>query len=224
MISTEVFGSSDDVGSSASSSFGCCITRARDAHALALAAGQRVGAPVAKPARPTASAGRRRASISARAGTCAATPSSADVAEPARQQVFHHRQALDQVVFLEHHADVRGARWRSRAPGSVARSVPSNRISPAVGSTSRLMQRISVRLAGARRPDDRRDARARRSSRSMSVQHRLAALVLLDRAASMTQRGSWSILRGTSRRLARAAYFFASPLPPAPFPSRTRPG
>ena len=35
---------------------------------------------------------------------------------------------------------------RSAAPESRARSSPSNRISPAVGSTSRLMQRISVDL------------------------------------------------------------------------------
>ena len=39
-----------------------------------------------------------------------------------------------------------GARARSGRPRSLAMSSPSNRISPAVGSTSRLMQRISVDL------------------------------------------------------------------------------
>jgi hypothetical protein len=47
MISTDVFGSSDEVGSSASSRSGSLHQRARDAHALALAAGERIGAHVA---------------------------------------------------------------------------------------------------------------------------------------------------------------------------------
>ena len=46
MISTDVFGSSEDVGSSASSSSRPLHDGARDADALALAAGQRVGALV----------------------------------------------------------------------------------------------------------------------------------------------------------------------------------
>ena len=69
-----------------------------------------------------------------------------DVAEPARQHVLHHGQALDQGELLEDHADApaRLAQTR-RATGAVISRSP-RKTWPEVGSTRRLTQRISVDL------------------------------------------------------------------------------
>ena len=67
MISTEVFGSSDEVGSSASSSRRLLHHRARDADALPLSAGERIGALIGEiTASPTTSSSSNARAMSAR--------------------------------------------------------------------------------------------------------------------------------------------------------------
>src|SRR5438552_1188092 len=95
--------------------------RARDADALALATGERVGAAPreareaddAKQLEGTRNVLRRKL----------APPRSPrrHVTQTARQDVFHHRQALDQVVLLEHHADApsRPAQRPAREPDQI---------------------------------------------------------------------------------------------------------
>ena len=120
--------------------------RARDADALPLAAGQRIGA-----LRSRSRQGRRRRAARTprryrRRELAPPRPPRRHVARAAAEQVLHHGQALDQVVLLEHHADAppRLAQRRAGQLGEIVRR--RSRISPAVGSTSRLMQRISVDL------------------------------------------------------------------------------
>jgi hypothetical protein len=74
------------------------------------------------------------------------------VAQPPRQHVFHHRQAFNQRVFLEDHADPAAlaaqVRLAQAAPDPHRPAAPC----PSLGSTSRLMQRISVDLPAPEGP------------------------------------------------------------------------
>ena len=84
------------------------------------------------------------------------------VAQPPAQQVLHHGQALDQVVFLEHHADVaaRVAQRRAGKPreiGAVEQDLARGRLDQPVDAAD---QRVLPVPDGA---DDRGDARAPRS-------------------------------------------------------------
>ena len=89
-----------------------------------------------------------------------------------RADVLHHREALDQVELLEHHADV-AARLSQRLVARAERDpASSNSIAPGVGSTRRLMQRISVALARPRRADDRGDPARRDLERRCRCRHR----------------------------------------------------
>ena len=202
---------------------------ARDAHALALAAGQRVGAAMREAREPDDVEQLERLADVVRRELAPPRAPRRHVAQPARQQVLHHRQALDEVVLLEHHADVAARLAQRRAATACARSAPSNRISPAVGSTSRLMQRISVLLPVPDGADDRRDA-ARGDLEVDVGQHRLAGDVRLRqvaRAASISAllapsprlllrglalRSSFSYV-GLVERLARALRPRCAPLP-----------
>ena len=146
MISTEVLGSSEEVGSSARMMSGSCMM----ARAMPTrwrwppdSASARWLAKPGKPDRVEQLEGARDVAFGK-----FAQPGAPDrhVAEPAAQQVLHHGQALDQIVFLEHHADAapRAAAARGRtASRDPARETGSR---PRSAATSRLMQRISVLL------------------------------------------------------------------------------
>ena len=89
---------------------------ARDADTLALAAGQRVGAAVREAREPDHVEELERLAdvvLGKLAPPCAP---GRYVAEPPAEEVLHHRQALHEVVLLEHHADVAA---RLAKPGSV---------------------------------------------------------------------------------------------------------
>ena len=80
-----------------------------------------------------------------------------DVAEPAAQHVLDHREPLDQIVLLEHHADAPARRAQRAAvqPREVLaheQDLARGRVDQAVDAAD---QR---RLAGAGRADDRRHA------------------------------------------------------------------
>ncbi len=118
MISTEVLGSSDEVGSSASSEVGFLHQRARNADALALPAGELVGALGGKVAEADG-VEQVEGAVRRRCGGKLAQPCAPDrhVAEPAAQHVLDHREPLDQIVLLEHHAACGGARVRNSPAG-----------------------------------------------------------------------------------------------------------
>ena len=119
--------------------------RARDADALALAAGKLVGALGGEVAEADG-VEKVKGAIDVASGKLAQPrPPHRHVAEPPAQHVLDHGEPLDQVVFLEHHADAAPCRAQCAAaePGEV---LAAKGISPAVGSTRRLMQRISVDL------------------------------------------------------------------------------
>ena len=104
MICREVFGSSEAVGSSTSSNSGFWIERAADADPLALPAGQLVGALVGHVIKADAlEQPECLVDVGLRKAAQPALPE-ADIAEPAGEHVLHHREALDQRVFLEDHA------------------------------------------------------------------------------------------------------------------------
>jgi hypothetical protein len=104
--------------------------RARDAHALALAARERIGAPVGEPGQADLVEQFERAiDVGPRKAPQPGLPGR-HIAQAPAEQVLHHRQALDQVVLLEHHADLAArlaqgaARQRARCPGRRRRSGP----------------------------------------------------------------------------------------------------
>ena len=82
-----------------------------------------------------------------------------DIAQPSAKQVFHHREALNEVVFLKHHADL-AARQAQRAPVQFHQVL----ILEEDLAGSRLDQPVDAadqrRLAGARGADDGRDSGA----------------------------------------------------------------
>ena len=156
--------------------------RARDADALALAAGELVGALRGEVAEPDRVEQAERAIDVRRRKLAQPGAPYRHIAEPAAQHVLDHREPLDQIVFLEHHADApaRGAQlapaavWRGPGRGTGFRRT--------VGSTSRLMQRISVDLPV---PDGPMIAVMPRPATvsDTSLQHRLAGAVFLAQVA-----------------------------------------
>ena len=147
MISTEVLGSSDDVGSSASSSRGCCITARGDAHALALTAGKRIGALVGETRQADDVEQLERARDVARRRTCAATRATPTRSPGDRTAGFPSPSAARPGCIPGTPCRCGGARCAQRRRAAAARGPgPRIRSRPTVGSTSRLMQRISVLL------------------------------------------------------------------------------
>ena len=131
--------------------------RARDADALALATGERVGA-AAREGGEADDAEHIEGTLDVirRKFTAPRTPWRY-VTQTARQDVLHHCQALDQVVFLEHHADAppHPAQRLAREPDelhALELDLPCARLDQTIDAAD---QRA---LAGARRADDRRDA------------------------------------------------------------------
>ena len=95
------------------------LERPGDADALALAAGELVGALVGMSVEADPVQQRERlVDIGLREAAEEAAPEG-DVAEPAGQHVLHHGQPLDQGVFLEDHADppARAAQSAARRAG-----------------------------------------------------------------------------------------------------------
>ncbi len=145
MISTEVFGSSDEVGSSASSNEGCCITAREMPTRWRCPPESESARALAKPVRPTISSVSQARWMSA--------------ASKLRQKAFH-ADVLPRHPVSRFSITVRRSTrlysWntmpmrlraeRNSLPESLTMSRPSNTISPAEGSTSRLMQRIRVDL------------------------------------------------------------------------------
>src|SRR5215203_6737243 len=119
--------------------------RPADADPLPLAAGERIGAPRRETGKPDGIEELERPLDVAAREAPEPRPPSRHVAEPAAEQVLHDGHALDEVVLLEHHPDAPPC-LAQRQTGELGESWPRKRISPAVGSTRRLMQRISVDL------------------------------------------------------------------------------
>ncbi len=83
-----------------------------------------------------------------------------DIAEPTAEQVLHHGQAFDQIVFLEHHPDSPPgiAKRAPRKPGEILspeQDLPRSRLHQPIDATD---QRA---LAGAGRTDNGRQSRSR---------------------------------------------------------------
>ena len=115
---------------------------------------------VAKPERPTASSSSKARSMSASRESAQPRAPGRHVAEPPAQQVLHHRQALDQVVFLEHHADP-AARPAQAAAGQLGEVLAAEQ-DLARGRLDQPVDAADQRgLAGARRADDRGEAACR---------------------------------------------------------------
>ncbi len=209
MISTEVFGSSDEVGSSASSSRRLLHHRARDADALALAAGKRSPrAGVAKPDSPTTSSSSKARVDVVCAGTCAATRATRTRSPGARESRFSITVRAARPGCIPG-TPCRCAGGPGAAPCAAAstRSCPSNSIAPEVGSTSRLMQRMSVLLPVPEGPMIAVMPRGA-TSRVDVGKHRLAGDVVLgempDRQRRRRRRGP----RRLDRRGRRRVHFF----------------
>src|SRR6266702_2752329 len=151
MISTEVFGSSEDVGSSASIKSGSCIS--------ARAMPTRWRCPpeswsarlVAKSPRPTASRSPKARSISA-AGNLRSHARHTGTKPSLLQNTSAITESRSTRLYSWKTMPMRRRAARSSGPDSRTRSWPRNRISPAVGSTRRLMQRISVDLPAPEGP------------------------------------------------------------------------
>ena len=141
--------------------------RARDADALALAAGELVGALGGEVAEPDGVEQLEGAvDIGGRKLAQPGAPHR-HIAEPAAQHVLDHREPLDQIVFLEHHADAPARHRAIRGRASLARSWPRN-MDLARGRIDQPVDAADQRrLAGAGGADDRGhaaafDGRARR--------------------------------------------------------------
>ena len=121
MISTEVLGSSEEVGSSASSEVRLLHQRARNADALSLAAGKLVRA-LGGEVTEADGVEKVKGAIHVASGKLAQprTPHR-HVAEPPAQHILDHGEPLDQIVFLEHHAHAAAgvAQFAAAEPGHV---------------------------------------------------------------------------------------------------------
>ena len=146
MISTEVLGSSEEVGSSASMQVGLLHQRAGDADALALAAGELVGALVGERAEPDRVEQLERAVDVLGVEPAQPRPPYRDIAEAAASARSRSPSGAPPGCIPGTPCRCGGASGAARVRCSLAMSWPRNRISPEVGSTSRLMQRISVDL------------------------------------------------------------------------------
>ena len=106
MISVVSAGSRLAVGSSARITAGCLGERARDGHALLLAARQRVGAPGGQVGEPDLGQALEGQGAVARRKAAEQARQRRDVAQPAGEHVVEHRGASHQVELLEDHADL----------------------------------------------------------------------------------------------------------------------
>jgi len=145
MICRDVFGSERSGRFVDQQQFRILDKRPADADALALSAGQLIGALVGHVIEPDP---RQQpecfVNVGLRKFPEEALPEP-DGAKPPAQHVLHHREPFDQCVFLEDHAHPLPRAAQLAAAERVIST--SLRVTvPAVGSTSRLMQRITVDL------------------------------------------------------------------------------
>ena len=207
--------------------------RARDADALALPAGKLVGALGGEFAEADGIKQLEGALDVGRAETCAARRAIPTRNRAVRTARSRSPRAARPGCTPGRSSRCGGARRAAQARRAAPYPRPRNRISPAVGSTSRLMQRTERRLAGARRPDDGGQA-ARRDLERDIAQHRLALAILLGqvlmisdgsplRAAGVALAGAGTVMarrRATSWRALAASW---RALRPRAWPRRHRP-
>ena len=183
--------------------------------ALPLAAGQAVGAGVSEAAEPHRLEQLERPVDVARGEAPQPRRERRHVPEASAEDVLHHRQALHEVVLLEHHADV--APHRAQLAFLQAGEVPAVEDDLARG---RLDQPVDAadqrRLAGARRPDHRGDPAGGEIQRDAG-EHRLAGDVRLDETADRERRrgghrrrGGCILHRGGGNAHFFSAAFFAA--------------
>ena len=147
MISTDVLGSSEEVGSSARMISGSCMMARAMPTRWRWPPGQRVGAlGCAKPGKPDRIEQVESALDVALGKFAQPGAPHRNIAEPAAQQVLHDASGARRDCTPGTPCRCGAARSSGRGRTSFARSWPRNRISPDVGCTRRLTQRISVLL------------------------------------------------------------------------------
>ncbi|MNI49544.1 hypothetical protein D3C73_1041580 [compost metagenome] len=159
---------------------------AGDGHALALAARQRIRALVRKARQPDGI--QQLVGVLDVFGLKAAHPGleRRGVPQSARQQVFHHGQAFNQVVFLEHHADAptRAAQRRATHAGQVHAAFLGLQHDLALGGFDQPVDATQKRaFAGAGRADDGGQALAG-DFKVDAIENRPAGPVFLDQAGN----------------------------------------